>query len=214
MSSSEPLPAAGRQGAAPIKQRRGQRTFDALVETGLALARERGLDAVSVAEIAKQAGYSVGAFYARFTTKDDFHRALVERHSTLRIADFDTLFETTGDEELITRYFDRQIERMAAYASFWRSCLQRGFTDPEFWEPFRRIARRVGDGFVERASRRIGRSLTSEEELNIRFAIQVTNGAINNTLINRPGPITVEDPDFKPRLARAFRRVSDWDELA
>jgi AcrR family transcriptional regulator len=221
MSSSTP-PGGGPQsgsssgagsGSAPIKQQRSQRTFDALVETGLRMARDRDLDAIPVAEIAKEAGYSVGAFYARFTTKDDFHRALMERYTAHRIADFDALFDSVDDEVLLTTYFKRQTERLSANRRFWRACLHRSFNDPGFWEPFRRIVRHVGDRFVERASRRIGRPLTADEERGIRFAIQVANGTINNTMINRPGPVGVDDPDFLTRLERAFRLVSDWDAL-
>lgn len=208
---SRPLgPAAG---SAPIKQQRSQRTFDSLVETGLRLARDRDLDAIPVAEIAKEAGYSVGAFYARFTTKDDFHRALLEHYSARRIEDFDRLFDTVDDDSLLTTYFERQTERLFANRRFWRACLHRSFNDPPFWEPFRRIVRHVGDRFIERASRRIGRPLTAHEERSIRFAIQVANGTINNTMINQPGPVAVDDPDFLVRLERAFRLVSDWDAL-
>jgi AcrR family transcriptional regulator len=213
MSSSTPPSEDQPPGSPPIKQRRSQRTYDALVETGLRLARERDLDTIPVAEIAKEAGYSVGAFYARFTTKDDFHRALMERYTALRIADFDELFATADDESLLKLYFGRQAERLFANRRFWRACLHRSFNDPEFWEPFRRIVRHVGDRFVERASRRIGRPLTAEEERSIRFAIQVANGTINNTMINRPGPVAVDDPDFQPRLVRTFRLVSGWDDL-
>lgn len=215
MSSSSP-PHDG-QGpvsrAQPIKQRRSQRTFDALVETGLRLARERDLEAIPVAEIAKEAGYSVGAFYARFTTKDDFHRALMERYTADRIVDYDELFATVDDDSLLTLYIARQAERLFTNRRFWRACLHRSFNDPEFWEPFRRIVRHVGDRFIERAARRIGRPLTAEEQRSIRFAIQVANGTMNNTMINRPGPVSVDDPDFQVRLVRTFRLVSGWDEL-
>jgi AcrR family transcriptional regulator len=209
-SSIDPPPS----GPPPIKQRRSQRTYDALVETGLKLLEDHDFDSLPVAEIAKAAGYSVGAFYARFNNKEELLRAMVERYTADRIAQFEKLFAATSDADLIERYFEQQIARLWTNRYFWRASLYRSFQDPTFWEPFRRIVRRVGDRFVERAAQGVGRPLTDEEETSIRFAIQMTNGAINNTLINRPGPISVEDPDFRPRLVRAFRAISGWDALA
>jgi AcrR family transcriptional regulator len=197
----------------PIKQKRSQRTYDALVETGLRLLKDRDLDSIPVAEVAKAAGYSVGAFYARFNNKEEFLRALVDRYTVDRIAEFERLFAAAPDETLIDLYFEQQIHRLWTNRYFWRASLYRSFQDPTFWEPFRRVVRRVGDLYVERAARRIGRALTREEETNVRFAIQVANGAINNTMVNRPGPVNVDDPDFRTRLVRAFRAVSGWDEL-
>lgn len=58
-----------------IKQKWGRRTYDALIETGFALLEHRELEAISIAEFAKAAGYSTGAFYTRFRSKDEFFDA-------------------------------------------------------------------------------------------------------------------------------------------
>lgn len=213
-SSASPTDDAGPSTPPAIKQQRSRRTYDALVETGLRMLKDRDIDTIPVAEIAKAAGYSVGAFYARFTNKEEFMRALAEHYSVQSIARVDELFATAPDDELIDRYFERQIDRLWTNRFFWRASLIRSFHDPTYWEPFRRVVRRVGDNLTARASRRIGRPLTEEEERRLRFAVQVTNGTLNNTMINRPGPVAVEDPDFMPRLIQAFRLVSGWDELA
>lgn len=218
MSSSSPATQNTGLGTRPerpdVKQKRSRITYDRLVETGLELLKERDLDSIPVSEIAKAAGYSVGAFYARFKNKDEFHRALVTRYAALRRHDIDRVFTEVDDEDLIPRYFDAQVKRLWGSRHFWRASLYRSFQDTDFWQPLREVVRLVGDKFVERAQRRAGRPLTREEETNIRFAIQVTNGAINNALINRPGPVEFRDADFIDRLVRAFRLVSDWDHLA
>jgi AcrR family transcriptional regulator len=53
-----------------IRQKRGQVTYDALIDTAFALLADKEFDEISVAELAQTAGYSVGAFYARFRSKD------------------------------------------------------------------------------------------------------------------------------------------------
>ena len=199
---------------APIKQRRSQITFNHLVETGLRLACERDLAEIPVAEIAKEAGYSVGAFYARFPNKDVFHQALVQRYADDSMEGTEAFFREAPDDGLIEAYLGRQIDRLWAYRYFWLASLRRSIEDPVFWEPLRRVVRRVGDLLVARAEQRVGRALTEDEETSIRFAVQVTNGAINNTMINRPGPLTVDDPAFRHRLIKAFHAIAGWDRLA
>ena len=213
MASSVETSKPVKAGRAPIKQARSQLTFDRLVETGLRLSRDRELDSIPVAEIAKEAGYSVGAFYARFKTKDEYNRALVERYAAIRREDAERVFGEADDDQLIEVYFEAQVRRLFENRYFWRASLYRSFQDTTFWEPFRAIVRLVGDRFIERAERRVARPLTEDEKTNIRFAIQVTNGAINNAMINRPGPVAIEDPEFIARVVRAFRLVSDWDAL-
>ena len=61
----------------PAKQARSRKTRDALVRAGRNLCEIKDFDELSVAEIAAEAGCSVGSFYSRFSDKDGFFRALV-----------------------------------------------------------------------------------------------------------------------------------------
>lgn len=56
------------------RQARSQRTMEKILDATEAILLERGLDAVTVPEVVKAAGSSVGAFYTRFPDK----RALLE----------------------------------------------------------------------------------------------------------------------------------------
>jgi AcrR family transcriptional regulator len=197
----------------PAKQRRSQITYDKLIESGFALLEDREWDAIPVAEIAERAGYSVGAFYARFKNKDEFQRALVRTFAAERLAAIERLFADAPDEDLLGAYFGDIVTRLWRNRFFWRACLFRSIQDPHFWEPMREIALRVRTEFATRAARRIGRPMTNDEALDLGFALQLTNGAINNMMINRPGPIALEDPNFVDRLEQAFRKVSNWDSL-
>ena len=63
-----------------IRQKRGQITYDALIETCFDLLQEKDFDEISIADLSQKAGYSVGAFYARFKSKDELFDAMVMRH--------------------------------------------------------------------------------------------------------------------------------------
>jgi hypothetical protein len=69
------------------------------------------------------------------------------------------------------------------------------------------------DLLIERMNERARRPLTKSERLNVSFAFQLALGTINNAILNRPGPIFIEQDLFIQNLARAFRLVSDFDRL-
>jgi AcrR family transcriptional regulator len=62
------------------KQARSERTLHRLLDAAEALINQKGHAAVSIPEIARRAGSSVGGFYARFRDKNELLRALEERH--------------------------------------------------------------------------------------------------------------------------------------
>src|SRR6058998_101398 len=68
------------QTVAGPKQARSERTLQRLLGAAQALINEKGHAAVSIPEIARRAGSSVGGFYARFRDKSELLRALEERH--------------------------------------------------------------------------------------------------------------------------------------
>jgi AcrR family transcriptional regulator len=61
------------------KQARSERTLLRLLEAAEELIDEKGLTGLSIPEVARRAGSSVGGFYARFRDKNELLRALEER---------------------------------------------------------------------------------------------------------------------------------------
>ena len=61
------------------KQARSEQTLHRLLDAAEELIQEKGLADVSVPEIVRRAGSSVGGFYARFKDKDELLQALEER---------------------------------------------------------------------------------------------------------------------------------------
>ncbi|OBA03124.1 TetR family transcriptional regulator [Bacillus subtilis] len=54
-------------------------TFESFIDAGLHLLIDRAYDPFSVEDISRAAGYSKGAFYVHFVSKDDFLRLLLEK---------------------------------------------------------------------------------------------------------------------------------------
>jgi AcrR family transcriptional regulator len=197
-----------------VRQKRSQKTYDALIETTFKLLQQREFDEISIAELAQKAGYSVGAFYARFRSKDELFDALLAQHIEDRFTERKRIFDSSSDETLVADLMESLVDYYWTRRRFWRAALIRSMKDPEFWQPVREQGLEFGAWLIERISARAGRPLTESEQANVRFALQLTLGTINNTIINRPGPIFMEQVLFVEQLTRAFKLVSGYDAVA
>jgi AcrR family transcriptional regulator len=196
-----------------IRQKRSQKTYDALIATAFKLLEQREFDEISIAELAQKAGYSVGAFYARFHSKDELFTAMVARHIEDRAKARAKAFDSLPDETLIGDLIGELVHSYWSRRRFWRAALIRSVRDPDFWEPIRKHGHGFAASLIERIAAHAGRALTKVEEMNVRFAVQLALGTINNAIINRPGPIFLDQTLFVENLARAFRLVSGYDDL-
>ena len=197
----------GLDGVRPVKQLRARRSRDRLLDAGQKLVVGRPFDALSVADIARAAGCSVGAFYLRFRDKDAFFRALIAQYLAEGRAETLELFATYTDDRLIGMLVAQATSRFRRYAGLIRSAIRMRMEDPTVWEPIRRSGHFNADCFVACLEARRGGKLTVAEEAPVRFAFQVLYGTLNNALVNDPGPLDIADPAFPVHLERTFRLV-------
>ena len=194
-------------------QKRGKKTYDALIKTGFRLLKRREWNSITVAELSRAAGYSVGAFYARFRSKDELFDALVANHRKARKAALEHFFSSRNNDDFIAELIKDIVDYHWSNRNFWRTAQLRSMRDPEFWAPIRQGGFDVADKTIEMLSEQADRPLTGEEEINVRFAFQITFGTLNNSLINRPGPIFMDQKLFIEKLTQAFRLVSNCDNF-
>jgi len=88
-ATAPPPSAAPLHWVKPPQQLRSQKTMERLLDAAEELIVERGASALTVSEIAKRAGSSVGAFYARFGDKDALLSTLHERSCSEALATAD-----------------------------------------------------------------------------------------------------------------------------
>lgn len=212
-SGASKNPSATAAGKLAIKQERGQITYDALIEAGFKLLVERDIEDISIFDLARVAGYSVGAFYARFRSKDEFFDALIERHLERRTATQKCLVETLAREALVPDLISNIVDYYWNHHVFWRAVIRRTLRDPALWEPFRQHFSENLDRFTARVEQEIRRPLTEKEVRSITFAFQTVMGTINISIINQPGPVFIGQDLFKEELTRAFVQVAGLDEI-
>lgn len=195
----------------PVKQTRAQKTRDRLLAAGFKLLRKKNFDELSVADIAKSAGCAVGSFYLRFADKDQYFLAIAETRRGQSRARLENWYDGATLAGIVSRAIERELDFVLEHPNLWRAALKRGTTDPQFWEEFRELGRLSVARFIDTYSALIGRAVSAEESENIRFAFQVVRGTVNNTLINQPGPLRLDDPAFRRQIERAFRLVGAID---
>ncbi len=155
----------------------------------------------------------MGAFYARFRSKDELFDAMVQQHLQNRRKTRQEQFASVQDATLIHALLEETVHYYWGRRRFWRAALIRSIREPDFWTPIRALSHEFADSLVARVAARARRSLTAPEQANVRFAVQLAFGTINNTILNRPGPFFLEQELFVENLVRAFRLVSGYDDL-
>ncbi|WP_329569617.1 TetR/AcrR family transcriptional regulator [Kitasatospora sp. NBC_01266] len=80
--------------------KRRPRTRAALLESALAAFAENGFHATSIEQICERAGYTRGAFYSNFSSKEELFLALFDAHSERVIARIGTLMDSAGAAQL------------------------------------------------------------------------------------------------------------------
>jgi len=177
------------------------------------MLEQRDLQDISVAELAVEAGYSVGAFYARFRSKDEFFDALVAEHLNTRTQVQQELYANPPAQDLPGRLFHNVVNYYWEHRMFWRAVIARSLRDPDSWTLMRKHREESIQRFNGAVERLAGRPLTEHEVDNIAFAFQVTLGTVDITVVNQPGPLFMGQEQFIEQLTRAFILVSGYDSI-
>ena len=93
-ASALPAPVAAPVSApAPREKRRRSVTLERLLDGALQVFAEMGYQAASVEDICSRAGFTRGAFYSSFRSKDELLLALYRRRTESLVAEVGTWFE-------------------------------------------------------------------------------------------------------------------------
>jgi AcrR family transcriptional regulator len=98
-------------------ERRRELTRAALVEAAADVFARRGFDGASLEEIAEVAGFSRGAIYSNFGSKEDLMLAVVERYNEMLVGAFSDALGRATDIS--------QEEMTVSAAALWRDLIRR-----------------------------------------------------------------------------------------
>jgi AcrR family transcriptional regulator len=81
------------------RREKQQRTREALLEAAVKLFCERGLEGASVDEVAQSAGYTKGAFYANFKSKEELFLVMLDEQFARELERLDHALAGTQDPQ-------------------------------------------------------------------------------------------------------------------
>jgi AcrR family transcriptional regulator len=188
------------------KQERSKETRRKLVASCLELVDRRPFDQVTVVEIAKGAGVSVGNFYRRFTSKEailpDLYAAYEDRFATFAGA-FSQGEQPEPDD--IRGHWDALIGRTAAFMESNRGLIQalhlHGRLHPEIVPPASHDRRRS-------LFTRVGELFSSEDEARAQTMGQVAILVLVSTLTEQ-----IIYPEHTPAVASSVSTDELKEEL-
>lgn len=169
------------------REERKAETRAELVASAVKVFAERGFNAGSLEQIAREAGYSTGAIYWHFENKEQLFLAAFESYATTRVSELTEIYEQ-GSGPLPQRaraYADHWMARQAEDPTFMVIALEflvHAWRNPELREEFARrmAAVRLALGrFLEQETREAGVQLpmsaqetaTALRELGVGLAL-------------------------------------------
>jgi len=179
-----------------VKQERGRKTVDALLNAAEALLDEKGVDAATVPAIAERAHVSVGTLYRHFPDKDALLRAVYERFFTNVRAMNSVLFGTMPTERIpaatiirgvVTGLIEGYRRRRGLLQALIR--YSRTHPDPEF----RRAAQEMNRAGIDALAGLLRRYSDEIDHPDPAKAVEFGMYAVASTL---QGIILEEDPLF------------------
>jgi AcrR family transcriptional regulator len=170
------------------KQDRSERTLYRLLDAAEALIAERGLEGLSIPEIVRRAGYSVGGFYARFADKNQLLRALEERFFLQVSARLDALVDArrwrdASPAELVEAAVAELVSVTLERAPMIRVFLYRAVQDPDIREDGLRFQRRVAESIGPLLLARAGTVRHPHPALAVDLAVQMAFGIMQQHVL-------------------------------
>jgi AcrR family transcriptional regulator len=137
--------------AVPTRAERQEQTRTGLIDAAERLFTRHGFHATSLDAVAAEAGFTKGAVYSNFESKEDLFFAVYERRLDARIAEFNALIEDapTAVEALeaaarTAASGSRDDGWLAVFFEFWAHVLRR----PELRERFAAHHRRIVEPLI------------------------------------------------------------------
>ncbi|TDR77846.1 TetR/AcrR family transcriptional regulator [Paludibacterium purpuratum] len=123
-----------------------EQTRQHLLDAALKLIAEKSLAAASVEDIASEAGYTRGAFYSNFSSKNELFLDLLQRLHEKEKQDFDALYSSGTDLEIVrarTLALFSTVHRNRNCAICWGEARLLAARDAEFAERFNAFTQEI-----------------------------------------------------------------------
>src|SRR3990170_1618322 len=197
----------------PIGRRRGEETRERLTEAASAVFARHGFERATVDEIVREAGFSKGAFYVHFESKEDLFWAMLEGRidnlqDTMRDALDTTQSVADNERRILEAVFalDKNDKHWPAlFVEFIAHAARNDRVREKLHEMYRRLHRFTVEMLEE--GRRTGRVRT---DLDIDFMASVTMALVEGSLMQ--SRLAPESVSLDKMIEPLSRLLGDWLE--
>lgn len=192
----------------PTRQERSLKTALALIRAGRELLRHRSLEDLSIEMLCEKAGTTVGAFYGRFESKQQFFLTM-QRVQTMRsqvsVRAFATRHAAQAStlDELCLEMVDETVHNFRTNLGVLRASLQH--TKEGMWRVFKESGDRYRATLVQHMAPHLDFLPPAERKLRVLFAYQALAGVLVHACLNNPGPLALEDEALNGELLRLVK---------
>jgi AcrR family transcriptional regulator len=102
------------------RKQKQARTRTCLMESAARIFARRGLDQASIDEVAADAGYTKGAFYANFKSKEELFLAMLDERFAERVRELDQVLASDGTVEEQAREVGASFMRQVSADPEWQ----------------------------------------------------------------------------------------------
>jgi AcrR family transcriptional regulator len=189
----------------PPQQERSRKATDALLRAGLKGIEARGIDALSMADVAAEAGASIGSLYFRFGDKSQFVGAALAialddfRDRGLALCEL-AARQKWSERRALERWVSLLVAVVRQRRTLVKEMIRHVVAQPNSWAPINERRRELEDKlFSVLAARRNGTRDTAWD-MRLRIGLQAVGGCLVHMLVIDPGPLRIDDPSVEVSL--------------
>jgi AcrR family transcriptional regulator len=190
-----------KSGELAAKQARSRVTRDRLLAAGRRLLDRDAFDATSIADIAVEAGCSIGAFYQRFVDKEAFFGVLIESVLTDMVADArrwtaDDRFSRASIEATIEDFVTYWIQVCRHHQGLLRTLMKKTLHVEDAWTPVSQMGRAALDPFIALLAAKCGKSDSRSFQYRALVGFQIVSGVAINAALHRTVILNLESDEL------------------
>ncbi|MXP41154.1 TetR family transcriptional regulator [Altererythrobacter soli] len=188
------------------QQKRSLAATQRMLEAGRELLNDRDIDQISVQDIVRVAGTSVGSFYHNFGTKDRFFATLVQEMATNREAIAMANFAGTPFDQLAKILVHGAVENHRRYQGLLRSTIRQHLSGSPVWEPITVMGQHITEEYIRRLELHLERPLKAREKERVAFAFVWLYGILAQSVLglNTLSAYRIPDELFEEETTHIF----------
>ncbi|WP_428408369.1 TetR/AcrR family transcriptional regulator [Hyphococcus sp.] len=195
------------------QQNRSRVTAERFIAAAFKMLEKQTFAELAVGDLANAAKRSVGSFYQRFGSKEEFLKILIVNFLETGIGDEAAkAWQADTPKEVYAKFLEDTYYRILNHRNLWHAVLEMSASDPGFWSDFGSYRERRLQDLMTAIEKAKGKKLSQAEMRRLAVAGQVFNSVMNNQIINSPGPLALDDKEFLPAMAEIALNVADLSD--